>query len=291
MLPTYKKISVRLFGKLLDKYIDSFKSIKPHLEKAGIRILLRTWLAIVFFTSLLAYIISLISILILGFFIHITFSLYITLLISIPIIMAITTFSFFYIYPIEKGKGKMRSINNNLPFALSQMSSIASSGIPPEYMFDLLTGFKEYGEITEEAKLIVRNIKSFGMSSIDAIKNVAMRTPSKSFKEILLGITSTIETGGDIGAYLREMAEKALFDYRVKREKYLKTLSTYADIYTALLVAAPLMMLATLAIMSIIGGNIMGLGINDLIFLITWVFLPFLNIGFLAFVHITYPGI
>ena len=77
----------------------------------------------------------------------------------------------------------------------------------------------------------------------------------------------------------------------INEKKYLKTLSTYADIYTALLVAAPLMMLSLLATMSIIGGSVMGLTISDLIILITWVVLPVMNVGFLAFIHMTYPGV
>ncbi len=171
------------------------------------------------------------------------------------------------------------------------MAAIASSGIPTEFMFELLTGFKEYGEISEDSKLIMRNMKTFGMSSVDSLKDIAERTPSQDFREILLGIVSTVESGGNIVEYLREMADKALFSYRIKREKYLKTLSTYADIYTALLVAAPLMMLSLLATMSIIGGSVMGLTINELMLLITWVILPVLNVGFLIFVHTTYPGV
>ena len=87
------------------------------------------------------------------------------------------------------------------------------------------------------------------------------------------------------------MSDKALFDYRIKREKYLKTLSTYADIYTALLVAAPLFLLSTLATMSIIGGDVMGFSTSEIVTIMTWLVLPLMNIGFLAFIHITYPGV
>ena len=104
-------------------------------------------------------------------------------------------------------------------------------------------------------------------------------------------MTATIEKGGNLVEYINQMSEKAMFDYRIRREKYLKTLSTYADIYTALLVAAPLMMLSVLGIMSIIGGTILGMTIGDLITLMTWIVLPALNISFLAFVHVTYPGV
>jgi len=217
--------------------------------------------------------------------------MFLVYLVFTPIMIASFSFIVLYIYPIEKGKTRMNNINNNLPFAVTHMAAIASAGIPPESMFKLLTRFKEYGEIAEESRNVVRNIKTFGMSSVNALKDAAGKTPSKPFKEMLMGITSTIETGGDLIKYLNEISEKALFDYRIKREKYLKTLSTYADIYTALLVAAPLMFLALLATMSIIGGDIMGLGIPELIFLITWVVLPLMNIGFLVFVHVTYPGV
>jgi archaellum biogenesis protein FlaJ (TadC family) len=139
--------------------------------------------------------------------------------------------------------------------------------------------------------MIVRNIRTFGSSSIAAMKNVASQTPSKQLKEILMGISSTIETGGNLSAYLREMSEKALFDYRIKREKYIKTLSTYADIYTALLVAAPLFLLSTMAIMSIIGGDIMGLSTSQIVTIMTWLLLPVMNTAFLTFIHITYPGV
>jgi len=51
------------------------------------------------------------------------------------------------------------------------------------------------------------------------------------------------------------------------------------------------MMLAILGIMGIIGGEVMGMSIEQLMLLITWLVLPMLNIAFLAFVHMTYPGI
>lgn len=290
MKANYKSLSVASFGWLADKYIGTFKSLEAHLRRAGIRVLLKTWVSMMFLTTVLVFIGSLLTIMVMNvlFDFGAFFFLYLGLA---PILAACGAFVIFYLYPMELESEKRNSIENNLPFAISHMSAVASSGIPPEYMFDLLTGFKEYGEISEQSRMVVRNIKTFGMSSLSAIKDAADRTPSKPFKEMLMGIASTIETGGNLIAYLNEMSERSLFEYRIKREKYLKTLSTYADIYTALLVAAPLMMLALLATMSVIGGQILGLSIQDIIVLMTWVALPLMNIGFLGFVHITYPGV
>jgi flagellar protein FlaJ len=217
--------------------------------------------------------------------------IYVFSVIFFPVFVACIVFIIFYLYPVQKENSIRDSIENNMPFAITHMAAIASSGIPIEFMFDLLTGFKEYGSVSDEARIIVRNIRTFGMSSVDSIKSVMKNSPSQEFTELLSGIVSIIESGGNLINYLNGMAEKALFDYKIKREKYLKTLSTYADIYTALLVAAPLMMLSLLATMSIIGGDILGLSIQDVIIVITWIVLPVMNTTYLAFIHVTYPGV
>lgn len=292
MHSVYRKISLVLFGSLVEKYIASFRPLEPHIKNASMKILLKTWVSMLFLSTLLSFVASFIAIyFVVTFLISVEFYIYIFSIIFFPIFVASIVFIIFYLYPVQREKARQRSIENNLPFAITHMSAIASSGIPTEFMFELLTGFREYGEISEDSRLIMRNIKTFGMSSIDALRDIAERTPSQNFRELLLGIVSSIESGGDMVEYLRGMAEKAIFDYKIKREKYLKTLSTYADIYTALLVAAPLMMLSMLATMSIIGGSVMGLTIDEMILLITWVMLPFMNTAFLIFIHTTYPGV
>ncbi|MEE9323898.1 MAG: type II secretion system F family protein [Candidatus Aenigmarchaeota archaeon] len=292
MTSLYKKLALIFFGDLVEKYIDSFRSLEPHIKNANMKVLLKTWVCMLFFTTFISFIISIISIYgLLTFLVEVEFYIYIFSVVFFPVFVASIVFVFLYLYPIQKENSRKKSIENNLPFAVTHMAAIASSGIPTEFMFELLTGFKEYGEVAKDSKVIMRNIKTFGMSSVDSLKDAAERTPSQDFREILLGIVSTVESGGNIVEYLGEMADKALFSYRIKRERYLKTLSTYADIYTALLVAAPLMMLSLLATMSIIGGSVMGLTINELMLLITWVMLPVLNVGFLVFIHTTYPGV
>lgn len=291
MITLYKKVSLLFFGGVVQKYIDSFKTLEPHIRNANMKILLRTWVSMLFMSTFLSFVCSFVAVYVVMSLISLPFYVYIFSVIFFPVFVASIVFITLYLYPVQKENSRKKSIENNLPFAITHMSAIASSGIPTEFMFELLTGFKEYGEVSEESKLIMRNMKTFGMSSVDSMKDVAERTPSRDFREMLLGIVSTIESGGNLTDYLDEMADKALFSYRIKREKYLKTLSTYADIYTALLVAAPLMMLSLLATMSIIGGTVAGLTIPDLMFMITWVVLPVLNVGYLAFIHVTYPGV
>jgi archaellum biogenesis protein FlaJ (TadC family) len=291
MPQVYENLAKATFGWLAERYIKDFELLKPHLKGARISVLLKTWVSIIFLSSLIAYIASLAVVIFMGSLFEMFWLLYVVMVVFVPVLAASFTFLMLYVYPMQKARRRAGSIDNNMPFAITHMAAIASSGIPPEFMFTLMAGFKEYGQISEEASMIVRNIRTFGSSSIAAMKSAAAQTPSKNFRELLLGISSTIETGGNLTVYLQEMSNKALFDYRIKREKYLNTLSTYADIYTALLVAAPLFLLSTLATMSIIGGNIMGFSTSEIVSMMTLIVLPVLNTAFLAFIHITYPGV
>ena len=287
----YRRFSVALFGNLYEKYSSYFVSIKPHLMSINIEMQLKTWVCMIFMTTLIAFFGSLAAMAVLFCLIEVDLIIATVAITMMPVLIAAVVFFVFYVYPIQMSNSMKNSIETDLPFALAHMNAIVSSGIPPEFMFDMLTDYQEYGAIADQAKMIVRNIRTFGMSSVNAINDVAKRTPSDMFKQVLGGMTQTIEKGGNLVEYIEQMSDKAMFDYRIRREKYLKTLSTYADIYTALLVAAPLMMLSVLGIMNLIGGTVLGLGIDELIFLMTWLVLPALNISFLAFVHVTYPGV
>ena len=289
MWEAYKNLAVRLFGDISQKSAGSFMTLKPHLRGAQMGVMLNTWVSITLFSSFLSYALSSVVIFTIGIMLSFDTLTLIYVTLFGPVMVASFVFVFFYVYPVQKASNIRNSIDNNMPFALSHMSAITSAGIPPEFMFELIMGFSEYGELSGQAGQIVRNIKTFGMSSVDSLRNVEDSTPSPDFKQVLSGIRSTIEKGGNLTKYLEEMSDRAFFDYRIKRESYLKTLSTYSDVYTAVMITAPLMMLIVLGTMSAIGADVMGLAIEDVLFLITWLILPAMNVIFLAFLHVTFP--
>ena len=130
----------------------------------------------------------------------------------------------------------------------------------------------------------------FGLDVISALRDVKSRSPSKEFKDFLEGLTTTIQSGGSMKRYLKEEARSAMFNYRLNREKYTQMISIYADFYTALLIAAPLVMITILAILNMIGGTVFGLPTDLLIKLGIFVFIPLLNVLFLAFLQMTQPS-
>ncbi len=197
----------------------------------------------------------------------------------------------YHSYPFQLLTSKKKSIEANLPFAINHMGAIAASGVPPFVTFKLMSGIPEYGEIANESKRIVRNVDTFGMDVVSAMRNVADRSPSQDFRRLIYGVVSTIETGGDLKIYLENAAKEALFEYRLKREKYMQTLSTYADFYTAVLIAAPLFFVSVLSVMSLVGGEVFGLSIPVAMRLGVYAMIPLMNTMFLMFIHFTQPTV
>ncbi len=203
------------------------------------------------------------------------------------------TLTVFHSLPFQAIGDKATSIEANLPFAVNHMSAVASAGVSPYVMFKLVSDIKEYGEVSKQFRKIVRNVDTFGMDITAAITDVANRSPSESMQKILHSIVSTIQGGGDLASYLKNAAEQQMFEYKLRRKKYISLLQTYADIYTILLVAAPMMLIAFMIIISMIttSGTFGGIRIDILMGISVYALIPLINMAFLAFLQMTQPEI
>ena len=131
----------------------------------------------------------------------------------------------------------------------------------------------------------------FGYDILTALRAVALVTPSQQFKEFIDGFVSTIETGGDIKEFLTQKSQEALLNYRLERQKYVESLGTYSDIYTGVLIAAPLFFVVALSLVSVLGGKIGGVSVNTIITIGTYLVIPAMNILFIIFLELNQPEI
>lgn len=272
-----------LFGPTVDKYGDQFEDLKDDLKKANMDVLFRTYVSQIFLYSLMAFI--------LGFIGGVIYTVInalppleaVRFIIGVPLGLAVVIGFVMYSYPSQKAKRRKKNIDNNLPFALNHLSAISTSGIPPSSMFQLLHQFKEYGGISEEAGEISRRVNVFGEDFTTALREVADNSPSEEWSEVLYGILSTVETGGSLEDFLKEKAEEALFEYKMEREREIEKISTYASFYTAILIAAPVFLVVILSVMNLLGGQLFGFAIRDLMWLGIHIVIPLINTLFVFF--------
>lgn len=284
---TLKGLATKYFGWVADLYGQNFDFVKYNLPRAGMRITFRTYLSTAFFISFISIFIAVagVNIVIEVLALDVSLLLRIAYSIFIPILTAFATLFVIAFWPTQKTVSRRKNIESNLPFVLTHMGAVAESGIPPYIIFKLISEFEEYGEISNEMKKIVRNIESFGLDPLTAVKEVAERTPSEALKQILLGFVSTTASGGNIKLYLKNAGDQALFEWRIRREKFLQQLSAYAEFYTGILIAAPLFIIALFSVMNLIQQNIGGFDILTLTQLSIYLIIPVVNIVFLTFLR------
>ncbi|MFH1473306.1 MAG: type II secretion system F family protein [Candidatus Aenigmatarchaeota archaeon] len=285
---TLKPLSFKFFGRSLEPFIGYFDSIKPDLQRANIGLSLQEYIYIIFFVMLGTFIIEfpfvvIITSLLLGDAIS-AFLLSFTLTVLIMIVQ----FFIFYTYPSMSAGRRRKSIEASLSFATTYMATIASSGAPPITMFKVLADFEDYGEMSKEAGKIYTDVEAFGMELVAAIRKTARRTPSEELKELLWGLDTILTSGGNVSDFLHEKSRLFIAEYRRKLEKYSRTLSMLIEVYLTVVLIGSIFFIIMTALMSIIGGG-SNLLMIFLQFLVVFVVLPFVSIGFILLVKSISP--
>ncbi len=273
----------------MEKY---FPEMKEYLQQADIKMLVPTYLQKVLTYSLIVSACSFMP-LFLFLFMILNFDILVSFLISLAFLPVFFSISLFFgvSYPKSRASSRRQSIEANLPFAITHMSTIAASGVSPTNIFKLISEFKEYGELAKECEKVVKNVELFGLDITSALREVGRRSPSKRLREFFEGMATTIDTGGNLVAFLEQQADRAMFEYRIKRQKYMQSLSMIADLYVAVALAAPLFIIVLFVLLAVISGGqeILGLPIDVAMKLTTFVGIPMLNGLFLFMVSAMQP--
>jgi len=281
----FNSLADSMFGWVVDRYGEYFSIVRTSLPKADIYVTFRTYMSIVFMTASIAYVSTLFALVLALRLIDVSLLMKAAYMIFVPFLVALAAVVVLVFYPYQKVMDRRKSIETNFPFVLTHMGAVAESGVPPYVIFKLISQFNEYGEVAAEMRKIVRNMENFGLDPLKAVKEVAERTPSDKLKQMLLGFVTTTVSGGDVKIYLKGAGEQALFDWRMKRERYLQQLDAYAEFYTGIMIAAPLFIVALFAVMNMIQPTVAGFDILFLTKVSIYGAIPLLNLAFLAFLQ------
>lgn len=287
----YGIIANRFFGRLsnsvVTKYPFLFQGLYQSLRMSGLKVMSKTYISIIFLNSLIGFLIGWAGFTLLWSDSSILVQIFRGF--GLGMVSALATAGVSFFYPGSVAKEKESLIKNELPFVIIHMSAVAGSGAKPISIFSTILSTEEYPATKDEINKIVNYVNLFGYDLSTALKSVAKVTPSLQFKDLLAGIVNNIESGGDLKQYLSAVADEALNKYRLERQKYVEVVATYSDVYTALLIAAPLLFFVTLAIIQTLGGQIAGIPVSTMAIIGTYVAIPMLNIGYYFFVDTVVP--
>ncbi|MEM5799424.1 MAG: type II secretion system F family protein [Candidatus Aenigmatarchaeota archaeon] len=285
---SYSKIAIRMFGSIANTFSPYFSDLKDDLKKSDMKITLLEYLSITFLTCTVVFVLELpllsyiFSLLRLGPLFSLFFSL------TISIVICLFLFFFFLNYPKFVIKDKVKSIEKNLPFAAIYLSTISSSGVPPNKIFELFSKLEEHGEISKETKRIVLDMKAFGLNIYEALSKSIERVPSIELRDLFWSITSILKSGGDLSIFLRERSTSYLNNYRRKLSEFARNLAIYLEIYLTILVLGAIFFTILTSIMMGLGGNISNVVFIQ--FFVVFIFIPLTSAAFIILIKASSPG-
>ena len=255
------EIAFDIFGDYFGRRRAKFGSVSENLMKARIYVPVERWLSNAAFYSIIGVIFALFIYLLmkvmLSFILKPEFVFGLTDIILIPVVILIAFFSVFfsfYFLPQIKAWERKGKIEELLPYAIGYISSMAAIGVIPYEIFKKLSGMGEnYGEVSMEAKQIVRDVELLGFDFITALRNLATVTASPQMRSFMQGAVTTTLSGGEMGSYFINASKMYMEERRRKYGEFITMLGLFAELYVVGLVAGPLLIVVVMSIMCFLG--------------------------------------
>lgn len=200
---------------------------------------------------------------------------------SVGGLLATATWLGRYYYPRTVAQTRGRSIDILLPHAIVYMYALSYGGTNVVETMRSIAGSPDYGEVSREFDAIVRDMDLFGNDLFTALRNARNLTPSTNFEQFLDDLLSVLDSGGDVTLFLDSEAKTYTREAMEEQEDFLETLSVFSEIFIAAFVAAPLLLIVTLMVISFLGGQTL-----SQLYLLTYVVFPVGMTAFLTLVHV-----
>ncbi len=195
----FDRLAIMLFGRVARKLVSVFE-LEKSMREAGMEIHPTTFAArLLMYTFLSGILMSIVTI--------------VAASLGAPTILVVTLVLLIFLIPLmvfgiglsipsmRKGS-REKGVDSELPYFAAYMTTMAYAGTAPESIFEKVAKLKVFRAIREEAMRIMRDVRVFGQDPLSAIERNAYFHPSKLYRDLLLGYTTTVRTGGDVLHYL-----------------------------------------------------------------------------------------
>ncbi|WP_254822574.1 type II secretion system F family protein [Haloglomus halophilum] len=187
-----------------------------------------------------------------------------------------------YYYPASVVTSRRQAIDVTLPHAIVYMYALSYGGQDLlGVLRDIADAEEVYGEVANEFEMVVNDIDLFGSDMYSALQSARNLTPSDRFEGFLDDMLGVLDAGGDVTTFFESEAESYLRAAEEEQSDFLETLAIMAEVFVVGFVAAPLFLVVTMVVISLIGGSTIS-AMSSLIYLV----LPVGMLAFLVFIDV-----
>ncbi|MBN1280527.1 MAG: type II secretion system F family protein [Candidatus Thermoplasmatota archaeon] len=286
LVERYKAFSYRLFGKHVFT-TEKTGALSEKLKMANMR-----YTPSVFYSTLLTtgILITVLSLIVFSFLFHFLLTIDMWLLYSLALTAVTTTVTLgmFFFVMNSKISSRKSQIDHELPFVLSELSILASTGLTPIKIMRHMAQRHGNPAMTSEFRKIISKIDVEGKDIITAMSETAKETPSPLFRETLWDLCNMIHQGGDLDAYLRSKADITLQLKRDIQKEFIEKLATYSEMYSSLVLIGVLFLGIAAFLLDAMQSTIGPLTADSLLLMLSYLIIPAVIIGVNAIVSLAY---
>ncbi len=220
-------------GRLMARafYSNDRVKLEEILEDTGLRIYPQAYFSMTGFIFILSIILT-------AFVIILTRFIFIAPLPLLVILLG-------YVVPKIIAQDRAQKLDLEVPFAGTYISVMATGGLSPYESLKKLKDCDLLPNMSKAVSDIEIDVRVKGSDPISAIEKSAQNLPSKDYKDLMLGYTSTLRTGGDVIHYLVVRTETMFKDLAVK----VKTFGERAGMLMEAYITISILMTLTLTVM------------------------------------------
>ena len=284
--PYLTTVSYKLFGRAASR----FTPLKQIYLKSGISRPYESYMALMLFASLIAFVSAFAIGAVLHYFLfNLTLFQYIEAILTLSCIISLTVPIMFILYVLSRRNQREKEIDANLVYTTGYMGVLSTGGISIERIFERVTQVEQHLAIKDLVKIFITNTKMLGLDVTSSLENLIHRSPSETLSKLLLGIINTVKTSGDLKGLLTFETEKLLHAKREQLKKTLSALIALGEIYITAMVMAPIAFIVMLTILSIMGNVAFGLSPEEQLNLLVFFGLPTLSTVFIIILNGVIP--
>ena len=281
-------VSYRLFGRITSRF--TFTAFKQIYQKSGTTRFYESYMALMLFASLVTFVSAFaIGALLHHFLFNLTLFQYFIAVLTFSCVISLTIPIIFILYPLYRRSQRGKEIDANLVYTTGYMGVLSAGGISIERIFERVTQVEQHPPIKDLAKRLIANIKMLGLDVTSSLADITLRSPSETFSKLLIGITNTVKTSGDLKNLLTFETKSLLHAKRQQLKKTLGTLISLGEIYIAAMVMGPIVFIVMITILSVMGNVAFGLSPVDQLNLLVFFGLPTISTIFIIILNGVLP--
>ena len=282
----YKLFCLKIIGRRFSER-QKFANLSEKLKMADIELTPEIYISITVMTGVIVTLASFFAYYII--FQHIIGSAsWISYTLILTGITSVVSFGYFPFVVKSKISNRKSQIDHDIPFVLSKLSILSSTGLTPIRIFRNMVQREEQTAITSEFKKIVYKIDIEGKDIITSVSETAKETPSEVFREALWDIANMIHQGGSLDRYLREKADTTMQLKRDIQKEFIDKLGTFSEIYISLVLVGVIFLGIAAVLLDIMRSEVMGLTASSLLLLLAYGMIPIAVIAINILVSMSY---